>query len=98
MRSGHGAAAHHALVRWSNPSSSRVNCGGTCVSRLIALEGIDVNLEVDVAARSARTLYGWCVVGEWFGAEWFQPSLANHSDPRTNSLDLLAAHPPLVDQ
>ena len=69
-------------------------CGGTCASRLIALEGIDVNLEVDVAARSARTLHGWW---EGFGAEWFQPSLANF-DPRTNSLDLLAAHPPLVDQ
>ena len=94
MRSGHGAAAHHALVRWSNPSSSRVNCGGTCVSRLIALEGIDVNLEVDVAARSARTLHGWW---QWFGAEWTQPPLANF-DPRTPSLDLLAAHPPLVDQ
>ena len=55
MKSGHGAATHHAIVRWSNPSSSRADCGGTCVSRLIALEGTCVNLQPDVGARSART-------------------------------------------
>ena len=64
------------------------------MTRLIALEGTDVNLEVDVGARSARTLHGWW---EWFGAEQSQPSLAIF-DPREPSLDPLAAHPPPADQ
>ena len=94
MRSGHSGVGVPRLVRWTNPASSSVDCGGQRLTPLSALEGTDVNLQLDVGARTARTLHGgW----DRHGAEWFQPSLALF-DPRTPSLDLLAAHPPPADQ